>query len=149
ACGRVGGGLTHVMTRISNVRALHALTHRETSVNSTVQPTAAISESRPTRDGMSRFYKSKGKTRRGHALVSLPFCNNSCYRETGGHMLAREQRAVRTTAHQGEDSSMRVKSNSALRAGARPIGAKTTVAAAVAGVLWGAGGVAWAQAVSQ
>jgi outer membrane receptor protein involved in Fe transport len=44
---------------------------------------------------------------------------------------------------------MRVKSNKAVRASARPLGAATTVAAAVAGILWGTGGVAWAQAVAQ
>jgi outer membrane receptor protein involved in Fe transport len=43
---------------------------------------------------------------------------------------------------------MRVKSNRALRASAQPFRAATTVGAAVAGILWGTGGVAWAQAVA-
>ena len=43
---------------------------------------------------------------------------------------------------------MGVKNNKAVRASARPLSAATTVAAAVAGILWGAGGVAWAQAVA-
>ncbi len=43
---------------------------------------------------------------------------------------------------------MRVKSNRALRASAQPFRAATTVGAAVAAILWGTGGVAWAQAVA-
>jgi len=43
---------------------------------------------------------------------------------------------------------MGVKNNKAARASARPLSATTTVAAAVAGILWGTGGVAWAQAVA-
>ena len=43
---------------------------------------------------------------------------------------------------------MGVKSNKAACASARPLSATTTVAAAVAGILWGTGGVAWAQAVA-
>ena len=41
---------------------------------------------------------------------------------------------------------MRVNNSKTVRASARPLGAATTVAAAVAGILWGTGGVAWAQA---
>jgi outer membrane receptor protein involved in Fe transport len=41
---------------------------------------------------------------------------------------------------------MRVKSNKAVSASARPLGAATTIAAAVGGILWGTSGVAWAQA---
>src|SRR5262245_13991168 len=41
---------------------------------------------------------------------------------------------------------MRVKRNKAVRASARPIGAATSVAAAVGGILWGTSGIAWAQA---
>jgi outer membrane receptor protein involved in Fe transport len=44
---------------------------------------------------------------------------------------------------------MRVKSNRALRASARPFRAATTVGAAVAGILWGTGGVAWGQAAQE
>jgi outer membrane receptor protein involved in Fe transport len=44
---------------------------------------------------------------------------------------------------------MRVKGNKALRASARPLRATATVAAAVAGILWGTGRVAWGQAVAQ
>ena len=43
---------------------------------------------------------------------------------------------------------MGVKNNRAVRASARPLSATTTVASAVAGILWGAGGVAWGQAVA-
>src|SRR6516162_7266939 len=43
---------------------------------------------------------------------------------------------------------MGVKNNKAVRASARSLSAATTVAAAVGGILWGPGGVAWAQAVA-